>query len=146
VGAWTVASNTGYTISSLWGQPRLGLQADVASGGGPGGTLKDFYPLFPKFAYFTEASINAPINIIDAFPSITIQPTRDLAVTAGSVRDGFYQPPGVPLVPSSANTQRFLGEQYNLHAEWQATAQINVNAVYVHFLPLAPLFLAYAGL
>src|SRR5208282_1941388 len=34
--AWTVASNTGYTIADLWGQPRLGLQADVASGGGPG--------------------------------------------------------------------------------------------------------------
>jgi hypothetical protein len=23
----------------------------------------------------------------------------------------------------------------NLHAEWQATAHINVNAVYVHFTP-----------
>jgi Alginate export len=51
--AWSVASNTGYTIASLWGQPRLGLQAGVASGGGPGGTLKSFYPLLPKFAYFT---------------------------------------------------------------------------------------------
>ena len=140
--AWTVASNTGFTIGSLWGQPRLGLQADAATGGGPGGTLKDFYPLFPKFAYFTEASINAPINMIDAFPSVTIQPRRDFAVTAGvdvlwrySTRDGFYQPPGALLVPSSANTNRFLGEQYNLHAEWQATAHINVNAVYVHFTP-----------
>ncbi|HEV8030994.1 MAG TPA: alginate export family protein [Stellaceae bacterium] len=140
--AWTAASNTGYTLHNDWGQPRLGLQADVASGGGAGGTLRTFNPLFPKFAYFTEASINAPINIIDAFPSVTIQPTHDFAVTAGvdflwrySIRDGFYQPPGVPLVPSSANTQRFLGEQYNLHAEWQATAHINVNAVYVHFTP-----------
>ncbi len=66
--AWTVASNTGYTLASLWGEPRLGLQADVASGGGPGKTLKTFNPLFPKFAYFTEASINSPINFIDVFP------------------------------------------------------------------------------
>ncbi len=148
--AWTIASNTGYTIGSLWGQPRLGLQADAASGGGPGGALKDFYPLFPKYAYFTEAQINAPINIIDVFPSVTIQPRRDFAVTAGvdflwrySTRDGFYQPPGVLLVPSSANTDRFLGEQYNLHAEWQATAHINVNAVYVHFTQAG--FLKSAG-
>jgi hypothetical protein len=70
-------------VGSLWGQPRLGLQADVASGGGPGGTLKDFYPLFPKYAYFTEAQINAPINMVDVFPSVTIQPRRDFAVTAG---------------------------------------------------------------
>ncbi|HYB08326.1 MAG TPA: alginate export family protein [Alphaproteobacteria bacterium] len=138
--AWTLASNTGYTIGDLWGQPRLGLQADIASGGGPGGTLKSFNPLFPKFAYFTEASINAPINMLDAFPSITVQPYRNFAVTSGvdflwrySIHDGFYQPPGVPLVSGSANDKRYLGEQYNLHAEWQATAHIDVNAVYVHF-------------
>jgi alginate export protein len=138
--AWTIASNTGYTVKSLWGEPRLGLQADAASGGGRGGTLKSFNPLFPKFAYFTEASINTPINLLDAFPSVTVQPIPNFAITSGidllwrySVHDGFYQPPGVPLVPGSANNKRFLGEQYNLHAEWQATSHINVNAVYVHF-------------
>jgi Alginate export len=139
--AWGVASNTGYTIAGLWGQPRLGLQADVASGGGPGGTLKSFNPLFPKIAYFTEASINAPINFIDVFPSVTVQPWRNFAIRVGidilwrySVQDAFYQPPGVPLVPGSANDKRFLGAQSNLQAEWQATAHISVNAAYVHFL------------
>ena len=46
--------------------------------------------------------------------------------------DAFNQPPGVPLV-AGANGKRFLGEQFNLHAEWQATAHLDVNAVYVHF-------------
>ena len=139
--AWSVASNTGYTIASLWGEPRLGLQADVASGGGPGGTLKSFNPLFPKFAYFTEASINAPINFIDVFPSVTVQPLKNFAFKVGvdvlwrySVQDAFYQPPGVPLVPGSANKKRFLGLQSNLQAEWQATSHISVNAAYVHFV------------
>lgn len=138
--AWTLASNTGYTFQQTWAQPRLGLQADAASGGGAGGTLRSFNPLFPKFAYFTEASINAPINFIDFFPSITIQPTRDFAVTSGvdvlwrySTHDGFYQPPDIPLVAGSSNDKRFLGEQLNLHAEWQATAHLDINAVYVHF-------------
>ena len=139
--AWSVASNTGYTIASLWGQPRLGLQADVASGGGPGGTLKSFNPLFPKFAYFTEASINAPINIIEVFPSVTVQPWQSFAISVGmdvlwrySTQDAFYQPPGVPLVPGSANSKRFLGAQSNLRTEWQPTPHISVNAAYVHFL------------
>ena len=139
--AWTVASNTGYTLASLWGAPRLGLQADVASGGGPGGTLKSFNPLFPKFAYFTEASINAPINFIDVFPSVTVQPLKNFAFRVGvdvlwrySVQDAFYQPPAVPLVPGSANKKRFLGLQSNLQAEWQATSHISVNAAYVHFV------------
>ena len=148
--AWSVASNTGYTLASLWGQPRLGLQADVASGGGPGRTLKTFNPLFPKFAYFTEASINAPINFIDVFPSVTVQPLKNFAFKVGvdvlwrySIRDGFYQPPGVPLVPGSANKKRFLGLQSNLQAEWQATSHISVNAAYVHFLTKG--FLKAAG-
>ena len=148
--AWSVASNTGYTLASLWGQPRLGLQADVASGGGPGRTLKTFNPLFPKFAYFTEASINAPINFIDVFPSVTVQPWRNFAISVGidvlwrySVQDAFYQPPGVPLVPGSANKKRFLGAQSNLRAEWQATSHISVNAAYVHFLTEG--FLKVAG-
>ena len=148
--AWTVASNTGYTLASLWAEPRLGLQADVASGGGPGKTLKTFNPLFPKFAYFTEASINSPINFIDVFPSVTVQPLKNFAFRVGvdvlwrySIRDGFYQPPGVPLVPGSANKKRFLGPQSNLQAEWQATSHISVNAAYVHFLTKG--FLKAAG-
>jgi hypothetical protein len=148
--AWSVASNTGYTLAHLWGEPRLGLQADVASGGGPGRTLKSFNPLFPKFAYFTEAAINAPINFIDFFPSATVQPLRNLAFRVGidvlwrySTQDAFYQPPGVPLVPGSANKKRFLGPQSNLQAEWQATSHISVNAAYVHFLTKG--FLKAAG-
>ena len=148
--AWTVASNSGYTLASLWGKPRLGLQADVASGGGAGKTLKTFNPLFPKFAYFTEAAINAPINFIDFFPSATVQPLRNLAFRVGidvlwrySTQDAFYQPPGVPLVPGSANKKRFLGPQSNLQAEWQATSHISVNAAYVHFLTKG--FLKAAG-
>jgi hypothetical protein len=148
--AWSVATNTGYTIASLWGAPRLGVQAGVASGGGPGGTLESFYPLFPKFAYFTEASIVAPINFIDVFPSVTVQPWRSFAISVGidvlwrySTQDAFYQPPGVPLVPGSANNKRFLGVQTNLGAEWQATPHISVNAAYVHFLTKG--FLKAAG-
>ena len=38
-----------------------------------------FDPLFPKNAYSTEASINAPINFIAAFPSVTLRPPIALA-------------------------------------------------------------------
>jgi hypothetical protein len=47
---------------------------------------------------------------------VTVQPTRDFAVTFGvdflwrySTHDAFYAPPGVPLIPGSANDKRFLG-------------------------------------
>jgi hypothetical protein len=148
--AWTLASNTGYTLHQIWGKPRLGLQADAASGGGPTGTLRTFDPLFPKNAYFTEASINWPTNFIDVYPSVTIQPTYNFAVMGGvdvlwrySTLDAFYTPPGIPVVLGSADNQRFLGEQYYLHAEWYPTPHLDVVAAYVHFQ--AEAFLKAAG-
>jgi hypothetical protein len=44
------------------------LQADAASGGGATGPLKSFDPLFPKNAYFTEASINCRPTSSTFFP------------------------------------------------------------------------------
>jgi len=83
-------------------------------------------------------------------PSVTVQPLKNFAFRVGvdvlwrySTQDAFYQPPGVPLVPGSANKKRFLGAQSNLQAEWQATAHISVNAAYVHFLTAG--FLEAAG-
>jgi hypothetical protein len=55
----------------------------------------------------------------------------------------FTGRPGVPLVPGSANKKRFLGLQFNLQAEWQATSPISVNAAYVHYM--AKGFLKAAG-
>jgi hypothetical protein len=74
---------------------------------------------------------------------VTIQPRYNFAVMAGvnvlwrySTLDAFYSTftgPIDPLVPGSANNKRFLGAQSNLHAEWQLTPHLNINAVYVHF-------------
>lgn len=145
-----MASNTGYTLQHVWAQPRLGLQADAASGGGASGQLKSFDPLFPKNAYFTEASINWPSNFIDVFPSVTIQPTYNFAVMAGmdvhwrySTLDAFYTPPGIPVVLGSANNKRFLGAQSNLHLEWYPTPHLDIVAVWVHWQTAG--FLTAAG-
>ena len=90
------------------------------------------------------------MNFIDVFPSLTVQPWRSFAISVGidvlwrySTHDAFYQPPGVPLVPGSANSKRFLGAQSNLRAEWQGTSHISVNGAYVHFLTKG--FLEAAG-
>ena len=38
VNAWSIATDHGYTLGKLWGQPRLGLRAAVASGDNDGTT------------------------------------------------------------------------------------------------------------
>ena len=131
--AWTLASNTGYTLQNVWGKPGSDCRQAPQAAAADHGPLMSFDPLFPKFAYFTEAAITAPINFIDAYPSVTIQPTYNFAVMAGvdvlwrySTLDAFYSTftgPIDPLVPGSANNKRFLGEQFYLHAEWYPTPQ-----------------------
>jgi hypothetical protein len=152
ISAFALFSDTGYTVASAWGRPRLAVKADVASGGNSrgGGVLGTFYPLFPKNNYFNEANIQTPMNYMDIYPYAQIRPRRDLAFMAGvdvlwrqNIHDSFYQPPGVPLFPGNANTKRFLGEAINLQAEWLATPNVDVNAAVVRFI--AEGFLQAAG-
>lgn len=152
ISAFAVFSDTGFTIASAWGKPRIAVKADVASGGNSRGTgtLGTFYPLFPKNNYFNEASIQTAMNYMDIYPYVQIQPRAALAFMAGidilwrqNTRDSFYQPPGVPIVAGNANNKRFLGAALNLQAEWQVTPNLNVNAAVVHFF--ADGFLRAAG-
>ena len=152
ISAFAVFSDTGVTIASVWGKPRIAMKADVASGGNSRGTgtLGTFYPLFPKNNYFNEAGIQTPMNYMDVYPYAQIQPRTDLAFMAGidilwreNTHDSFYQPPGVPVVAGGANNKQFLGEALNLQAEWQVTPNLNVNIAFVHFF--ADGFLSAAG-
>jgi hypothetical protein len=90
------------------------------------------------------------MNYMDIYPCVQIQPRRDLAFMAGAdilwrqnIHDRFYQPPGMPLIPGNANSERFFGEALNLQLEWQATPNLDVNAAVVHFF--ADGFLRAAG-
>src|SRR5271154_2225554 len=60
-----------------------------------------------------------------------------------NTQDSFYQPPGVPLIPANANSERYLGEALILQLEWQPTPNLDVNVAVVHFF--ADGFLRAAG-
>ena len=65
--AWTIATDTGFTFTTLPWSPRLGLKADIASDDkNPGdGQLGTFNALHPNPTHFTEAALLAPGNIMD---------------------------------------------------------------------------------
>jgi hypothetical protein len=57
VRAWTVATDTGYTLTSLPLRPRFSVKADISSGDNPHGhTLGTFYPVFPLGNYLFDGS------------------------------------------------------------------------------------------
>ena len=72
--AWTAASDTGYTLTALPMQPRLGLRANVTSGDrSPSSSkLETFNPLFPRGSYFGEASLIGPQNHMDLHPMLEL--------------------------------------------------------------------------
>ena len=119
--AWTLATDTGWRWTDLPLQPRLGLKADIASGDGNlhDGRLGTFNALFPKSAYFSEASLLAPANLMDVQPTLTLRLHDALTTELGvqmawkhRLADAVYTTPA-PLValPGSAGGARRIGTQ-----------------------------------
>lgn len=139
--AWTVASDIGYTLSNSFGAPRIGLKADIASGGPdhPGGTISTFDPLLFKAPYFNEATLVRPSNLIDLHPSVRVSPTSATTLSAGydilwrySTQDGLYNTPGRVVIPGSANDSRSIGGALDATLEWQIDRHLSWTASYVH--------------
>ena len=83
--AWAAGSRAGYTFAALPWAPRLGLQADAASGDThPGdGRIGTFNPLFPNGYYFALSGYTGYANLFHLKPSITVSPAPGLKVAAG---------------------------------------------------------------
>ncbi len=140
--AWTVASDTGYTFSTIASAPRLGLKANIASGdhNPRDKTLGTFNPLFPKFGYFSEAGLISPNNFFDFQPSLTITPTKDVSLTLGwdvlwrqTNQDAVYTVPGAQVKATAGRGGRDIGNQVSLDAAWQVDRHIELKASAVHF-------------
>ncbi len=139
--AWTVASDTGLTLSMPL-EPRLGLKADIASGDRDPNSepLQTFNPLFPRGAYFSETALIGPVNIIDLHPSVEIKPADGARLYVDwdffwrqSLSDGLYGVAVNPVRPGSASNKRYIGSQAQVGCEWTLWRHFTLTLVYAHF-------------
>jgi hypothetical protein len=140
--AWTIASDTGYHFESIRFRPRLGLKADIASGdrNPTDVTLGTFNALFPKGAYFSEADLLGPYNLMDLHPSLELNLTERVSLTPDldffwrqSTRDGIYGIPGNLIRTGRTSSARYIGNHASLQLEWQLDHHISVTAQCLHF-------------
>jgi hypothetical protein len=141
--AWTVATDTGFTFTTLPWSPRLSLKADIASGDKKpeDNQLGTFNALYPNPTYFSEAALLAPGNIMDLQPAVTIRPIPSLTFLLGwnflwkhHKADAVYTPPA-PLVAirETIGTGRYIGDQIRLEGTYLLDPQWEIRAAAVHF-------------
>ncbi len=149
--AWAGHADAGWTFRMPW-TPRLGLRSDILSGGGGAtGTVHTFNALYPNYAYSTEATIEAPANLVQVGATLGLHPLESVTVNTTleslwrySVHDAFYAAPTFALVPPDGTSRRFTGTEQQVEATWRINKFLDVSAAYVHFEPGAFLRRAHA--
>ena len=138
--AWTVASDTGYSLPNLPLKPRFSVKSDVSSGDSPQTkTLGTFYPVFPIGNYFGVLADTGPgpVNFIDVHPRAQFQFPRGVSMSADlivqwrqNISDGVYAVPGFLLVAPGDSRARFVGYRPGAEIRWQIDRHAWVQADY----------------
>jgi hypothetical protein len=142
IGAWGVATETGFAFAGAPLRPRLALRADVASGDRSprDHTLGTFEAPYPALNYFSEASIVAPANAYDLHPYLELRPRQDLSAELGvdflwRLRRGdAYRAGGGFLVPAAAGAgdASFVTAMTQLEVNWRPSPFFAVQAADVY--------------
>lgn len=142
IGAWTLASDTGYRWATAALKPRAFLRADVASGdrSPENPSLNTFNALFPKGAYFSESGQLGPANLIDVHPGVELQLSPRWVFTTDwdffwrqSSGDGLYNNALQLVRPANGESVLAVGNQVQAMIQWSLTRNLTATAVYAHF-------------
>jgi hypothetical protein len=138
--AWTIASDTGYTIPTWRLRPRFSIKADVSSGDDPKtNTLGTFNAIFPVGNYFGVLADTGPgpVNFMDVHPRVLTQWGHGLTVSTDwifywreSLLDGVYSVPGFLIRAAGNSRARFVGQRPGTEVRWQANRHLWFQADY----------------
>jgi hypothetical protein len=136
VRAWSISTETGYTLSHFLFRPRPLLRIDAYSGDrDPSGhTLGTYNSYFPRGAYFTPKVVPfvGNQNLIDFHPQVQFFARQNVTGEIGwnwywreSTHDAVYAfDSGIPVDPANASRSRFLGDQGDMEIRWSPVGHI----------------------
>ena len=144
IGAWGIATNTGYRFKDAHFSPRIELDAGALSGGANprDHTLGTFNALFPNGSYLGQALLLGPYNLVIARPKLRLDLTRKLSLNPNleflwreSTADGSYGPAGNLTRAAGSSQARYVGAQADLELDYNLDRHTTFAIDYVHFLP-----------
>jgi hypothetical protein len=126
--AWAAGTRMVWTLQGVGWTPRLGLQADTASGDhrAGDGRLGTFNPLFPNGYYFSLAGYTGYSNLVHIKPSVTLKPSPSVTLLGAvglqwrrTTSDAIYVQP-VNALPGTAGTGgKWTGMYGQLRLDWK---------------------------
>jgi hypothetical protein len=144
ISAWSVALDSGYTLEDVPWAPRLGLNANIASGDRDpaDADLETFNAIFPRGNYFSHLALLGPRNFFNVHPGLSLAPHPD--VTLGldvnlfwrlSRDDGIYAPNGQLLRAGAGSDARFVGTALSAALDWRIDRSLFFGLVYTQAFP-----------
>lgn len=138
--AWGGSVGAGYTFGSPWA-PRLGIRHDAGSGDKDPADdrLGTFNPLFPRGAYFNQASLVSWSNLSAWRASLGARPSKSLSFEISrterrrrSGRDAVYLQPMAVLAGSAASPAREVSDDWQVDLGWEINRNLRVQLQAVH--------------
>ncbi|MBE1525954.1 hypothetical protein GGC65_000410 [Sphingopyxis sp. OAS728] len=142
--AWSMATETAWSIADAPFKPRLRFRANIASGdrNPSDGRLGTFNALFPKGKYFGELSPIGPRNIVNLHPSVDFDFGKGVTIELVAARfwresrgDGIYDIPGQLIRRAGDSRAMHIGDQIEISAGWQASDLLSFTASLSAFRP-----------
>src|SRR5277367_92112 len=140
--AWAFGSLAGYTLTEIPWAPRLGIQADAASGdkNPHDQQLNTFNPLFPNGYYVTLAGYTGYVNFIHLKPSVTVHPLANLKLIGAvgfqwreTAADAVYTQPDIPIAGSVGHPGRYTGTYGQFRTDYILSSHVSLALEFVHF-------------
>jgi hypothetical protein len=141
VRAFALHADVGVGLPQAPWSPHIGVRSDILSGGDPKTEhIATFNALYPNVAYSTEATIEAPANLVQIgvvtaarpAPNVTLQSIVE-GLWRYSTKDAFYAAPLFPLVRPDGSHGSYSGVESQLEATWRLNRAVTVKAALVHF-------------
>jgi hypothetical protein len=136
-----MAGIAGYTFRNVMWEPRIGIEANFASGdNAQSSAVGTFNAMYPRLPYFAETSMLVPANIYDIRPVLSFRPTPDILAVFGwdtlwraSTSDGLYGSAQTLYPGTNRVSGRKVGTELSADIRWRIDRHLLLGAIFAEF-------------